>query len=151
MHKQFDILLKSRQLILKIIEDLSMAQINKIPKGFNNNIAWNLGHLLVTQQLLCYKFSHLECEINKSVIEKFKKGTAPSFKVSKEELNAFKKQFFQLPTLLTENYKNGIFIEYSPYTTSINVTLNSIEDAIEFNNYHEGIHLGIILQLKKLV
>ncbi|MGB5463369.1 MAG: DinB family protein, partial [Aureibaculum sp.] len=30
-------------------------------------------------------------------------------------------------------------------------TLNNIQDAIEFNNFHEGIHLGYILALKKLV
>ncbi len=29
------------------------------------------------------------------------------------------------------------------------LVLKSIEDAIQFNNFHEGIHLGYILALKK--
>ena len=50
-----------------------------------------------------------------------------------------------------EDYQNKIFEEYEEYTTSVKVTLSSVEDAIQFNNYHEGIHLGVVLsQLKVL-
>ena len=50
-----------------------------------------------------------------------------------------------------EDYQNKIFEEYEEYTTSVKVTLSSVEDAIQFNNYHEGIHLGVVLsQLKAL-
>lgn len=38
------------------------------------------------------------------------------------------------------------------YTVSTaNFTLKSIDDAMQFNNFHEGIHIGIILQLRKFV
>ena len=59
--------------------------------------------------------------------------------------------FLKLPEKLEEDYNNGIFKNYSEYTTSVNITLNSIEDGIVFNTYHEGVHLGIILQLLKFV
>lgn len=151
MEYQFEILRKGRVLMLKSIEALSIEQLNKIPVGFNNNIAWNIAHLVVTQQVLCYKFSGLNCLISDELIDNFKKGSVPSYTLSDEELSTIKELFLQLPEKLEENYKAGIFKNYNEYTTSVDIALNSIENAIEFNNFHEGIHLGIILQLKKLV
>lgn len=151
MQKHFDILIKTRQLLLKITENLSMEQLNKIPQGFKNNIAWNIAHLTVTQQLLCYKLSGLNCLVSEEMIAGFQKGTAPNQPISKEEFEVIKAQFLQLPLQLEEDYNKGIFKNYSEYKTSVNITLNSVEDAIMFNSYHEGIHLGIILQLMKFV
>ena len=151
MQKRFDTLLKSRQLTSKIIESLTNEQLNKIPAGFKNNIAWNVAHLLVTQQLLCYKLSGLDCLVSNEMIVNFQKGSTPSTQVSKEAFDAIKEQFLQLPVQLNEDYEKGIFKNYTEYTTSVNVTLSTIEDGIDFSLYHEGIHLGVILQLLKFV
>lgn len=151
MQKHFEILIKTRQLLLKITEHLSMEQLNKIPQGFKNNIAWNIAHLAVTQQLLCYKLSGLNCLVSEEMIADFQKGTAPNRNISKEEFEAIKAQFLQLPLQLEEEYNKGIFKNYIEYKTSVNINLNSVDDAIMFNTYHEGIHLGIILQLMKFV
>lgn len=151
MQKQFDILLKSRQLTLNIIKNLTNEQLNTIPKGFNNNIAWNIAHLLVTQQLLCYKLSGLDCLVSNEMISNFQKGSAPNYTISDEEFTVIKKQFLQFPVTLAEDYSKGIFKNYTEYTTSVKVTLYTIEDGIDFNLYHEGIHLGVILQLLKFV
>lgn len=151
MNKQFEILRQSRKLILSSIENLSIEQLNKIPEGFNNNIAWNVAHLVVTQQLLCYKLSELECLISNDMIERFQKGTFPKRPVLEDEFLDIKKLFLELPNKLEEDYKNQKFKKYLSYKTSVNITLNSIEDGIEFNAYHEGIHLGIILQLLKFI
>lgn len=151
MLKKFDTLLKSRELTLKVIDNLSIDQLNEIPEGFKNNVAWNVAHLVVTQQLLCYKFSGLDCLVSNELIENFKKGTSPSYNISQEEFEVIKKQLLALPVQLDEDYQKGIFKNYNSYTTSVNVTLESIDDAIDFNLLHEGIHLGIILQLVKFV
>lgn len=151
MQKRFDTLLKSRQLTLKVIQNLTNEQLNKIPEGFKNNIAWNVAHLLVTQQLLCYKFSGLDCLVSAEMIENFQKGSAPKYTVTAKDFETIKEQFLQLPVKLDEDYSKEIFKNYNEYTTSVNVTLSNIEDAIDFNLFHEGIHLGVILQLAKFV
>jgi hypothetical protein len=51
---------------------------------------------------------------------------------------------------LQQDYDQGVFKEYTSYTTSAGVTLENIEDGILFNLYHEGLHLGTILALLKL-
>jgi len=151
MQKQFDTLKKSRLLILKIIENLTIEQLNKIPVGFKNNIAWNITHLVVTQQLLCYKLSGLDCLISEEMIANFQKGTTPTYTISEDEFNTIKEQFLELPEQLKKDYNHKLFKNYIEYKTSVNIKLNSIEDGIIFNLYHEGIHLGIILQLLKFV
>ncbi|SNR17461.1 DinB family protein [Tenacibaculum jejuense] len=151
MNTQFDILRKSRELVLKRIEGLTHEQLHKIPEGFNNNIAWNVAHLVVTQQLLHYKLSGLQCLIPDDLIEKYRKGTAPTEELSEEEFEEVKELLAGLPDTLEEDYKEGIFKEYTEYPTSTGYVLSSIDNAIAFNNLHEGIHLGAIMALSKLV
>ncbi len=148
MDKQFDILRANRQLILNLIDNYSLDQLNKIPSGFKNNIAWNVGHLLVTHQLLCYKFSDLQLNVSDEMVTQYIKGTAPVGDIHQQEFEHIKTQFLPILDKFEKDYQNNIFKSYQSYTTSANVTLNSIADAIAFNNFHEGIHLGYILALK---
>jgi len=151
MQHQFNILKTVRSLILKNIDGLSIEQLNKIPEGFRNNIAWNVAHLLVTQQLLCYRLSELPCLIYDEIIDLYKKGTAPTQDISLEDFSAIKKQLTKLPEQFEVDYNTGKFKTYKPYTTSTDITLNNIEEALAYNNFHEGAHLGVILSMKKLV
>jgi len=50
MKKEIERLKKTRIFLLDLIKDLTTEQLNEIPKGFNNNIIWNLGHLIASQQ-----------------------------------------------------------------------------------------------------
>jgi hypothetical protein len=56
-----------------------------------------------------------------------------------------------LPSTLEEDFEAGIFKEYSAYKTSTGFVIDSMEKAIIFNNFHESLHLGVIMSLKKLV
>ena len=151
MKIEFEILQKSRKLILEFIDGLSMEQLNKIPQGFNNNIVWNIAHLVVTQQLLCYNFSGLEMTVSDEMVAMFRKGTAPHSFISKEDFEVYKKLFIELPLQLERDYRMGIFKNYQEYTTSLDVKIIDIDFAIAFNSYHEGIHLGVILGIAKLI
>ena len=149
MQKQFEIHLATRKNILKAIENLSEEQLNKIPEGFNNNIAWNVAHILVTHQLLCYKMANQEMSLDDSFIDLFKKGSVADYEINQEEAGLIKEELLILSNKLEEDYKSGLFKSYESYPTSYNVTLNNIEDAVQFNNVHEGLHFGYIMALKK--
>ena len=45
----------------------------------------------------------------------------------------------------------GTFGPYREYTTTPGVVLASVEGALRFNLFHEGLHLGAILALRKHV
>ena len=151
MEDIFDCLAKGRVFMLKLIDGLSMDQLNKIPDGAKNNIIWNVAHVLVTQQLLCYKFSGLPCNVPDKMIELYRKGSFPEKNVSKEDFDKIKELFISLSLKFEEDYKKRVFENYSEYTTSVNVTLKNIKSAATFNLFHEGIHLGVILRLRNLV
>ncbi len=54
MDKRIQKIRKLREFLLAQIEGLTAEQLNKIPDGYNNNIIWNLGHLICAEQSLCY-------------------------------------------------------------------------------------------------
>ena len=85
------------------------------------------------------------------MIEKYKKGTIASGTISKSEIEEIKILLIKTVDWLEEDFSNGIFKSFDEYPTSYNVTLNSTEDAINFNNVHEGLHLGYIMAMKKMV
>ena len=151
MKTQFDILRKSRALVAKELEGLTLEQIHKIPDGFKNNIAWNVAHLVVTQQLLHYKLSGLDCLCKDDLIETHRKGTMPTKIFTEEEFEEVTELLVGLPDTLEEDYEAGIFENYTEYPTSTGFVLTSIDNAIAFNNFHEGIHYGIIRSIKKFL
>lgn len=151
MKTQFEILIKSRELVLQVIDDLTIEQLHTIPKGFKNNIVWNVAHLVVTQQLLLYKLSGVNCLIPDDLIADFRKGTFPTRNFTNEEFDEIKDLLSALPETLIEDYEAEIFQDYEEYETITGFVLDSLETAIAFNNYHEGLHLGIIRSIKKLV
>ena len=151
MKNHFEILRKARALTLKELEGLTLEEIHKTPEGFKNNIAWNVAHLVVTQQLLHYRLSGLDCLCPEDLIEAHKKGTFPTKTFTAEEFEEVKDLLIGLPGTLEEDFNAGIFENYTEYPTSTGVLMTSIEMAIPFNNFHEGIHYGIIRSIKRFL
>lgn len=152
MNTSLQVTIASRELLQKFIENHTLEQLNTIPEGFKNNIIWNIGHVVVTQQLLAYKLSGLSMMVTDEMVTKYQKGSAPQENISQEEVDAIKSLLFTTITKTQEDLENGLFQNYMEYTVSTaNFTLKSIEDAMQFNNFHEGIHIGIIMQLRKFV
>ncbi|WP_020528013.1 DinB family protein [Flexithrix dorotheae] len=139
----------SRNNILKIIESHSIDDLNKIPEGFNNNLVWNFGHIIVTQQLLTYGLAGLELNLDMGIVNKFRKGSKPTSPISSEEVDFLKEKLFPLVDKLEEDLGKKIFENFKTYPTSYGYELNSIQEAIAFNNTHEGMHLGYMLALKR--
>ena len=59
MHQTFAVTKNSRKALSHFLDVISLEQLNKIPVGFNNNIIWNITHIVVVQQMLAYKLSGL--------------------------------------------------------------------------------------------
>lgn len=151
MKHQFEIAKLSRTILLSLTKDLTEAQYNNIPKGFKNNIAWNLGHILVTQQLLIHKLSNVECTVDDTTLKYFGKGSVPRTDYTLSEIATLKSQLISAIETTIDLYNNKGFKTFNVYPTSLGYTINDVEDAISFSNYHEGIHIGIIIALKKLI
>lgn len=145
----FDIAIKNRKLLKSFIENHSLEELNKVPIGFNNNIIWNIAHTIVTQQLLVYKLSGLPMVVSDEMVAAFRKGTKTERDLSQAEIDIIKGLLFSTIEKTKEDYTNKIFQTYNQYTVTTKSTLSNVEEAIDFNNFHEGIHLGYILALRK--
>ena len=145
----FDVTIKNRQLLNHFLESFTLEQLNKVPTGYTNNIFWNVAHTVVTQQLLVYKLSGLDMLISDALVEAYKKGTKTEGDVTQAEVDEVKGLLFSTIEKTKEDYNNKVFNTYNEYTVSTKSTLRTAEDAITFNTFHEGIHLGYILALKK--
>ena len=89
--------------------------------------------------------------VSDELVERYKKETKTEHFASQEEVD-------EILSLLTETIKkteadvsNNVFQNFTEYPTSTGYVLKSAIDAMAFNNFHEGIHVGVILSIRKLV
>jgi len=151
MNQQIENLKKVRAFLLDGIKDLTTEQWNKIPGGFNNNIAWNVGHLIAAQQGICYKRANLTPHISDEFWEQFRSGSKPAGDLSAEEIENLKSLFLSTMDQLDTDYNSQIFNNYTAWSTRYGVEITSIEDALKFLPFHEGLHAGTIGAFKRLV
>ena len=149
--KQLDIIRYPRLTILKTLDGFSLDQLNNIPAGFNNNIIWNLGHMIAAQQGICYKRAGLDTWVSDSFFNAYKSETKPEGPVDAAAFEEIKTLLTTSIDELEHDYKNGIFLNYPVWTTRYGVEITSIDDAIAFLPFHEGLHIGYIMALRKLV
>lgn len=149
--RDFEITRITRQNILTTIKELTFDQVTSIPNGFSNSILWNFMHNMVTQQLLTYSMVGVKCNLDQDIIDKFRKGSAGDNSISEKEFVTFKEKYISLINKTENDFHELQSQEFKTYTTSYNITLNSLEDSIQFINTHEGLHFGIMMALKKLV
>ena len=149
MQYHLDIIKQTRANIIKLTDSYSIEILNEIPKGFNNNLIWNLGHVIVTHQLLCYSMSGNKPLVHADLIAAFRKGSKPEGNVGKQQYELLKELAYSTLDSFSEDYKNGLFSEYKAYDTSFGVSLTGIEDALQFNAVHEGMHLGYCQGLRR--
>jgi hypothetical protein len=147
----FEITLQHRKNLYAILTKTPKEDLLKIPKGFNNNIYWNIAHTVVTQQILYYKLSGLQMRVPDELVDKFKKGTVPDGTATDAEIEIIADFLISTLVWAKEDYEAELFQEYHAYTTSARVTLKNIDDAVAFNSFHEGLHLGVIILLLKHV
>ena len=152
MNFVFEVFPNIRTFSKNVLETTSLEDLNKIPSGFNNNIIWHVGHILVTQQALVYKLSGLETMVNEELIQKYRKGTKPESLVSQKEVDEIKGLLFKTIEKTHQDYLNGVFENYQEYTVSTTGnTLKSVDDALHFALFHEGLHIGYIMSLLRAV
>lgn len=150
MEFTFSVLENTRTIFKNIIETHSLEDLNTIPKGFNNNIIWNIGHVVVSEQLLAYKLSGLESTLSDEMINAFRKDSKSKQNLSKTEVNEIKSLLTSTLEKTKEDYYNDVFENYNAYTVSTTGnTLTSIDEALQFIAIHEGLHYGYVLALIK--
>ena len=151
MEQTFELNRTCRKLIAPFLEEYTLDQLNTIPEGFSNTLFWNIAHVVVTQQLLVYKLSGLPMLISDELVDKYKKGSKPEQAATQEEVDQIKALIFDLVDQTQADYGSGVFTQFTEYPTSSGFILKNVKHAMAYNNFHEGLHLGIMMSMKKIL
>lgn len=151
MKATFEINRTSRKTLELCLDKHTLSQLNTIPDGFSNNLIWNIGHIIVVQQLLVHHLSGLPMYVSDELVAKYRKGTKPEHTVTQEEVDEIKSLLFTTVEQTQLDFQNNRFQEYTEFTTMTGYRISNAKDAMEFNNYHEAIHTGIIMQIQKFL
>jgi formate dehydrogenase maturation protein FdhE len=141
----------SRNTLLQFLEKYTLEELNRIPHQFNNNLIWNIAHIIVVQQMLVYNLSGLPMMVSPEMVNKYKRGTKPEADVTQEEFEEIKTLLFATIDQTEKDFQNDTFKTYNEFTTMSGFTLRSAAEASEFNNYHEGTHTGIMMSIRKFL
>jgi len=153
MEQVFKFIIDARKAFIKEIESLSLEQLNEIPTGFNNNIIWNFGHIVVTTPILCYVRSGIWADASSiKFASAYGKGTKPTYTVTQEEVDELKALAISSIESIQADYNAGKLNAITPFETStFGAVLNNIEEIIITTAGHDNTHLGYITAQKRII
>jgi len=151
MGDTFAITRTSRKILAKFLEDYTLEQLNKVPTGFNNNLIWNIAHIVVVQQMLVYNLSGLPMMVSREMVDNYKRGTRPERDLTQQEVDEIKMLLTTTIDQTEQDFSAGIFKNYNEFTTMTGFNLKSAQEAMAFNYYHEAVHTGVMMSIRKFV
>lgn len=141
----------TRQHFLELTANCPPEEMNRVPAGFRNNLIWNLGHVVASQQTLCYSLSDLQPRVSQSHIELYKPTTVPVDFVGQEQIDEIRGMAIATIDQLQEDYHAGLFRTYQGRQTKFGVLLSNIDEAIAYVSTHESLHFGFSKALLKVL
>ncbi|PHI19518.1 hypothetical protein CEQ90_12530 [Lewinellaceae bacterium SD302] len=145
------VLRQTRRNMLRLCDSLTLEQLNLIPAEMNNNLLWNVGHVIATQQLLCYGLGNQPIPLPADFIERYRKGSRPTAAASGAEWTYIKSRLESTVDEFENDLRSLDFSNFREYETSYGTKLLNIGQALSFNNVHEGMHLGNMIVMRKMV
>lgn len=116
-----------------------------IPEGFNNNVRWNLGHIItITDQLANYPAGE-QPDFGKTFHKSFANGTSPNdWNEETPSLDEIIQALQEQPSKIKEKFTGRLSEPLPKPFSLVGVEFKTVGDLIAFNLYHEGMHLGQI-------
>ncbi|RZF59928.1 DinB family protein [Sphingobacterium corticibacterium] len=153
MKETFKFIIDSRNAFIRLLDELTLDELNQIPEGFNNNIIWNFGHIVVSTQTLCYVRTGIRSDTSTvKYLDAYKKGSKPAYFVSIEEVNELKQLAISTIQKLQEDYQTGIFEKIVPFDTStFGVLINNIEELLITTVGHDNTHFGYAIAQRRII
>ncbi len=151
MKESIDIMRGGRKFLINLLDGVTIEKMNEIPSGFNNNLAWNVAHMIANQQILCYRNAGAKPVIADEFIDKYKTGTRPDSFIDENEV----KKFFQYLLSTVDEFEKDAetkrfkLYEAREFKSYPGLKLANIKDAAKFVNFHDGLHIGYCMALKK--
>lgn len=149
----FEFIINSRKGFIRLLDDLTLDELNLIPEGFNNNIFWNFAHIVVSTQTLSYVRTGILADTSSvKYNEDYKKDTKPTRNVTQEEVDEFKALALSTIDQIQSDYAKGIFTTITPYATATyGSEMKTIEEVLIATLSHDNLHWGYALAQRKAI
>ncbi len=141
-----------RAMIGKLLSEIPAEKADLLPPTWKSNARWQVGHLVVTPQLLTYGISGAPLAVPAEYRTWFGKGSSPADWTGQPipEFGAMIGEMAPLTEKVFADFKARWDEPFAkPYTTSVGVVLNTPGEALNFSLAHDGIHTGLILALRR--
>jgi uncharacterized damage-inducible protein DinB len=150
MNKRHEVLFTQlesyRSELLGVLENVNDEEAEIIPKGFKNNIRWNLGHIYLDQYLWIQAVTKEKSRVPEQFSTWFGWGTSPAnFTAETPTLEELKSLLKEQPAQIKAEYGQRLEEEFPP----TEMGMHTIEQVLIRTIFHEGMHLQTILDLKK--
>ncbi|TYP72028.1 DinB family protein [Paenibacillus methanolicus] len=140
-----------RDSTIKQVKEMSEEEARTVPRGFNNNILWNLGHILLVHEKFSFALANEKMELPKHFAEVFAPGTKP------EHWGTQVPSLAEILLLLSMQIeRTGQTLEHrleekleEPFVTSAGLELLAVKECLSFCIYHEGMHFAAIKAIKQ--
>jgi uncharacterized damage-inducible protein DinB len=137
-----------RSRTIKWIEEVDSALLDIIPKNFNNTIHWHTGHILLVQDRLTLRLIGEEIGLPDEYNTWFANGTKPADWITQPPavgflLEELKAQTVRLHKQITAKLTTPIVIPF--------LNKDTLGETLNHSLYHEGIHLGYMMALKRAI
>ncbi len=139
-----------RGLTMKAFDGLDQRQLTTVPAGFNNNILWNAGHILYYTCAMTYGPAGQPIPLPAEYKDLFKANTSPADWKEAPDGAAVLRELGSIVDRIAADNADGKFGAFKGMTLGPR-SLGTIQEALVFHCFHEGLHLGRITSLKKLV
>lgn len=153
MTASLSVLRGCRAAIHKIGANLSPDQLIAVPDGFDNNIAWNIGHIIVASQNIVYKRSGSPVTVSDDWVAMYKPGTSPADWSVNPDTDELLTALMDYQQKLEDDYAAGMFsgtVEEF-VSASSGISFNDLDGALVFDVYHHSQHYGMIMALNNFV
>lgn len=142
----------TRRKFAQLVDSLSIDQLNVIPEHFNNNIAWHLGHIVASTEILCYHRTGVQPGRTIEGMDRYKNGTKPERFITEEEIASLKERLVSSIAEIRSDYEKGIFQTIQPYQTmTFGFEMNNMDTVLQCCSHHDLLHLGNVSAMRKLV
>ncbi len=143
----------ARQSTIDYVKQLEERRLEIMPKGFNNHIKWNLGHLYVAFENIVFRLIGENAKFPINFPELFSPGTSPKqwtmeAPETTELITLLEGQLERLASLQAKSLDEAI---PEVYTTSTGAKFLTVGDCVSFIIYHEGMHFGIIKSMNQVL
>lgn len=141
-----------RMAMAHVAKSITNEQADIIPAFSNNNVKWNVGHVIVSADQFVYGGRNVQSTIPKEYHDFFKSGSKPTadeaIPFTLEELCEV---LVAQSTEIVKDLKGILDEKIENPMTIAGMNIRTWEDVVLFCAWHEAIHFGVINTLIKAV